>query len=79
MSTPATTDEGKSIAVFDDKRNLTMGVGRIIWAKAARTASGEHPEGWVLPGGRRTQDNTEALLAVAFINRYAEKHPRFYN
>lgn len=46
---------------FNHPKNITIGVGRIIWAGKC----GLIEEGWVLPGGRRTTDFDEAL-AMAF-------------
>ena len=42
---------------FNDPKNITVGRARVIWAPAImwRTI-----EGWVLPGGRRTQNFAEA-------------------
>lgn len=52
-------------AIFDDKRNVTVGVGRVIYARSSMDRDGRYfPEGWVLPGGART-DNHERAYAVA--------------
>jgi len=58
-----------SIARFDDVRNITVGKGRVIWAPATVTGSKQFfPEGWVLPGGRRTLDREEAEAAARAID-----------
>lgn len=41
---------------FNDHRNLTVGRARVIWAPAWAYLA----EGWVLPGGRRTENFAEA-------------------
>lgn len=46
---------------FNHPKNITIGVGRIIWA----SKYGLIEEGWALPGGRRTTDFDEAW-AMAF-------------
>ena len=52
-------------AVFDDPKNITAGQARVIYAKACTPIhSPTVPEGWVLPGGARTQNRDEAA-AVA--------------
>ena len=53
--------------VFDNKRNVTVGLGRIIYG--TESVHGD-PEGWVIPGGRRTSSYSEALLAAQWIDRY---------
>lgn len=55
---------------FNDKRNITIGNGRIIWAPAA----GRYlPEGWALPGGTRTTNEDEAWHAAHAINQLSVK------
>jgi len=62
-------DVNATIAVFDDERNVTVGRGRIIWARATRPTVGPAvPEGWALPGGRRTTDKEEARAAASWID-----------
>lgn len=52
--------------VFAHRNNLSVGNGRVLWAPATTDTSGNpHAEGWVLPGGRRTQDPNEARAACA--------------
>jgi hypothetical protein len=59
----------KSIARFDDVRNITVGKGRIIWAPATVVGTNRFlPEGWVLPGGKRTLDREEAEAAARAID-----------
>jgi hypothetical protein len=59
----------KVIARFDDKRNINIGIGRIIWGPATVTESKQvFHEGWVLPGGRRTLDRQEAETAARVID-----------
>lgn len=49
--------------------NITIGKGRILWAKAATCCSGiVHPAGWVLPGGARTQNRNVAQAAAMAID-----------
>lgn len=50
---------------FADNRNIVIGKGRIIWAPG--DGLGQAP-GFVLPGGRRTQDQTEAREVAAAID-----------
>jgi len=57
---------------FNDPRNITVGATRVVWAKA----TGPHSEGWVLPGGVRTQDRgravAHAMQMEALANEVAE-------
>jgi len=54
---------------FHHANNLQYGRGRLLWAGALRRDNGvELPEGWVLPGGRRTQDAEESLRAAQYID-----------
>lgn len=50
---------------FSDERNITHGRARIIWAPAINAldnlAGVAHLEGWVLPGGERTQNEGRAI------------------
>jgi hypothetical protein len=62
-------DSAAGSAVFIHKNNITVGNGRVLWAKAAAGTSGiPHPEGWVLPGGARTQDRDVAHAAAAALD-----------
>ena len=51
---------------FADKRNITVGVGRVIWAPAAGPF---RPEGFALPGGLRTASVDEAWHCANAINQ----------
>lgn len=63
-------------AYFDDKRNITVGCGRVIYAQVAHPVERERVgEGWVLPGGRRTQDREEAKAAAAYLGLYSKPLP----
>jgi hypothetical protein len=54
---------------FHHANNLQYGRGRLLWAGALHRDNGTQlPEGWVLPGGRRTQDAEEALRAAQYID-----------
>ena len=58
-------------AIFDDPKNAIAGCGRVIFAKATVTMSGEkHADGWVLPGGRRTDNEREAQAAALAIHGF---------
>lgn len=50
---------------FNDHRNLTVGRARVIWAPAWAFL----PEGWVLPGGRRTEIFAEAHGVAVEMDR----------
>ena len=51
-----------SEARFTDKRNITLGLARVIWAPACRPIGRDPlPDGWALPGGERTTDSGRAL------------------
>lgn len=55
---------------FTDERNVTIGKGRIIWAKAAHPTGGDLcPEGYVLPGGERTPSRLVAHALAVEIDR----------
>jgi hypothetical protein len=56
---------------FDDPRDITIGVGRIVWAKAKYRDEKRFPEGWILPGGKRTLSQDEAEFAAKQIDRGA--------
>lgn len=54
---------------FDHPANITNGKGRVIYATETVDAGGvHHPEGWVLPGGERTQDFHRANAVAHGIN-----------
>jgi hypothetical protein len=49
---------------------MRFGAARILWAQACTLRNGMAlPEGWVLPGGRRTQDAAAAMAAAEYIDR----------
>ncbi len=50
------TTDNQIPASFNDPKNITVGNTRVIWARATEV----HSEGWVLPGGQRTQNFAEA-------------------
>lgn len=70
---------------FEDPRDISVGVGRIVWARELKY-DGFHPkfvgrtlpEGWVLPGGERTKDRAAAEAAAAVINsvRYVSRNSK---
>ena len=54
---------------FDHPLDMTVGKARVIYALAVIGFSKViYPEGWVLPGGRRTQDKIEAYRAAEWMN-----------
>jgi hypothetical protein len=56
-------------ATFNHPKNITVGRGRIIWARGATDTSGNpHLEGWVLPGGARTRNEVVARAAASAID-----------
>ncbi len=50
---------------FTDPKNITVGKARVIWVKAIDY----RPEGWVLPGGLRTQNFAEAHGVAVAMNQ----------
>ena len=56
-----TTYDMQPAPPFSDYRNIQIGTTRVIWAPA----TGPHFEGWVLPGGQRTQDYGRAMACAA--------------
>ncbi len=55
---------------FDHPENITVGKARVIYALAVIGFSKViYPEGWVLPGGRRTQDKIEAYRAAEAMDQ----------
>jgi hypothetical protein len=63
---PETTDAS---LMFHHKNNITCGKGRVLWARGCTDASGNaHHEGWVLPGGARTQDERVATAAALLLD-----------
>ncbi len=65
----------KELARFDHPRNILQGIGRVIYAETLRGTDGSvrMPEGWVLPGGRRTQSESEAKAVAAEISAITER------
>ena len=66
---------------FDHPNDIVIGKGRIIYAPEVLKYEGKHPpyqgqtflEGWVLPGGVRTQDRACAEEAARVIDAMAVK------
>jgi hypothetical protein len=59
-------------ATFAHSNNIEIGRGRVLWAKATTDTSGiHHPEGWVLPGGRRVCDTFQARAAAVLLETLA--------
>jgi hypothetical protein len=61
---------------FRHPKNIQVGVGRILWGTACRPLNGYYCDGvckgaaeagWVLPGGRRTTNRSEAEAAARWI------------
>ena len=59
------TSDSHAAPAFNDPRNVTVGKARVIWAKSC----GRHPEGYVLPGGHRTQNRMTAQHAAELMHR----------
>lgn len=58
-----------AFAVFDNPKNVVVGCGRVCWGEACYPADSPPVDaGWVLPGGRRTQDIEVALDMAALID-----------
>ena len=61
--------------IFTHPKNITIGVGRVIWALKTQDATGiNHPDGWVLPGGQRTTSREIAEAVARNINSHAINH-----
>ena len=55
---------------FHHQKNIQVGRGRILYDETGGIKGGQwHPPGWVLPGGARTGDFTEAYKAAEEIDR----------
>ena len=55
--------------LYFNPKNITFGFGRVLWARGCTDASGNaHHEGWVLPGGIRTQDERVATAAALLLD-----------
>lgn len=67
------------IEPFRHDQNITVGRGRILYGSACRPVlkvddegnvlRGVLKAGWVLPGGRRTQNGSEAVAAATWIDQ----------
>lgn len=69
--------EGAPPAHFHDPRNISRGYGRVIWATATTDAQGiYHPEGWVLPGGVRTNVRARAEAVADRIHNIYVASPK---
>jgi len=65
----AETDQGATGARFDDPRNITHRGARVIWSRACHPVGRDpQPEGWVLPGGRRTSNRSDASAAAMVMD-----------
>ena len=58
--------------LFVHPGNITVGKGRVLFAEAINDGRTVMPAGWVLPGGRRTQDRDEAVAVATEIERITE-------
>ena len=67
--TTKTEPEYSVAAPFSDARNITYGAARIIWAKG----HGNLQDGWVLPGGARTDNFTEAHAVAVQVDGLSKK------
>jgi hypothetical protein len=66
-------DRGGAV-IFSHPKNILVGSGRVPYANAVVDVSGNaHPEGWVLPGGRRTKDSAVAHNAALLINELSRQ------
>ena len=62
------TDTHAQEAYFHPK-NISQGQARILYAKECVDVSGNlHEEGWILPGGSRTQSFKAAHAAAMHLN-----------
>lgn len=61
--------EDTGTASFYHRKNIQSGLGRILFAKATTPTDGLYrPEGWVMPGGIRTNDAARAKHAAEVID-----------
>lgn len=74
--------ESVKAAPFGHPNNIKVGVGRIIWVEKAMTnlsVAYENqpweslPDGWVLPGGERTQNAALAYAMADWIDKYSKE------
>lgn len=64
----------EQIAPFHHVKNVTVGRGRILYDDQGGIQGGRWVQpGWVLPGGRRTQDAEEAIQAASWIDQQSRK------
>ncbi|OUM00566.1 hypothetical protein [Variovorax sp. JS1663] len=66
----ATIEHSEANPFKHQKNIILVGTkGRILWAKACTCTAGiHHPEGYVLPGGERTQNRARAEFAASTID-----------
>lgn len=64
MTTKEINSEFSPALPFVDHRNIVVGKARVIWARAVD----HRPEGWVLPGGLRTDNFAEAHGVAVRMN-----------
>jgi hypothetical protein len=55
--------------MFNDRRNITVGSTRIVWAERC----GHLDAGYVLPGGLRTIDRDRAHAAAVALERVSSE------
>ena len=70
MKAPQNRNERIPSDIFHNPRNVQVGMGRILWGTQTTVDGVLYPAGWVIPGGRRTNSYSEALLAAQWIDRY---------
>jgi hypothetical protein len=58
---------------FDHPSDIRIGTGRIVYAYEQVFRGTTLPEGWVLPGGGRTQVREHAESAARYINDVASR------
>lgn len=59
---------------FHHQKNIQVGRGRILYDETGGIKGGQwHPPGWVLPGGRRTQDYTTAYKMAEAMDELMSK------
>lgn len=71
-----TTTELEGWKCFAHENNIEVGRGRILYAEASAFPDAQgrmYVAGWVLPGGRRTQDRDEAVAVATEIDRLSRR------
>ncbi len=64
------TDGDAAAPPLDHKHNLNIGRARLIWADACMPLNRPVcPEGWVLPGGERTNNRDRAMRVAKNMDR----------